>query len=255
MKKTIFRAARIICLCAVILTPAQLQATIIQNISGTSLTGDALLFESQLTITNDTLTVKLSNLSPTASNSPDDLLSSYFFDIYNSIGQRPELVLLTATGDVYQTSKSAADTLQTSNANLEAVSSGDNTWTFKIIDSSLNPYAGFVVGTVGNNNLTPNNLNGSIVGGMDYSIYVGDVSTQSLNGKFLVKDSITFTFSGLTGFSEADILKSYGFGTGTAPDSVLTHTEFPVPEPSMVAILGVGCLLLGKRTKRIARNV
>jgi hypothetical protein len=255
MNKTIFRAARIICLCAVLLYTAQLQATVIQNVSGTSSTGDAFAFESQLTISNDILTVKLSNLSSVASNSPDDLLSSYFFDIYNSIGQRPELVLLTATGNVYKTSKTAADTLQTANANLKAVNKKDDTWQFKTFDSSLNPSLGFGVGTVGNSNMAPNNFNGNLVGGIDYSIYAGDVSTQSLSSSLLVRDAITFTFSGLTGFSESDIVKSYAFGLGTAPDSVISHTEFPVPEPSMVAILGLGCLLLGKRTKRIARNV
>lgn len=233
--------------CVVLLTflAAQSEANIIQHVEGVSITGDAVIFESQLAISGDILTVTLSNFSMTASNSPDDLLSSYYFDIYNSIGQRPELVLMSATGDVYKTDTSSADTLQTANANLKAVAKNDNTWYFSAFNTAANPYLGFGVGTVGNANMTPNNFPGNIVGGIDYSIYAGDVTTQSLSNKLLVLNSITFTFSGATGFTESDVLNSAAFGLGTSPDSTLMF----IPEPSTLAILAGGILLFKIRRK------
>jgi len=67
-------------------------------------------------------------------------------------------------------------------------------------------------------------------------------TTQSLsNPAYLVKDSATFVFSGLTGFTESDIQPEFAFGLGTAPDSLIT------PEPATMILLGVGSLLLQKR--------
>lgn len=220
------------------------QATLIQRVEGFSATGDAVAFESQLTISGDILTVKLSNISLTASNSPDDLLSSYYFDIYNSAGLRPELVLLSAVGDVYKTSKSSADILYKPAANLKAVKKNDNTWYFSKFDAAAEPYLGFGVGTVGNSRMK-NNFPGNIVGGMDYSIYSGDVKTQSLANRMLVGGSITFTFSGLTGFTEADVFPASMFGLGTSPDSFLMS----IPEPSTLAILAGGLVLFKLRRK------
>lgn len=226
-----------LCVFAFIFVPAK--ATIIQTADGFSDTGDAVFFKSQLTITNDLLTVQLFNISPTASNSPDDMLSSYFFDIQNSLGQRPDLVLLSAYGDVYKTSKNSVDTLHAASANLKAENKKDYTWQYLQLNASKVPFLGFGVGTVGNSDLSPNNFNGNIVGGMDYSIITGEITTQSLHNRLLVKNSITFTFSGLTGFNENDISQSFAFGLGTSPDTMLVG----IPEPSTVAILCFGCLL------------
>jgi hypothetical protein len=223
---------------------AQLRATIVQRVEGVSATGDSVVFESQMAISGDILTVQLSNLSATASNSPDDLLSSYFFDIYNSIGQRPELLLRSATGDVYKTNKSSADTLQTSDADLKAVKKNDDTWYFSAFNSAANPYLGFGVGTVGNSKMT-NNFPGNIVGGMDYSLYSGDVTSQSLSDRLLVLNSIMFTFSGVTGFKESDVLHSAAFGLGTSPDSTLMF----IPEPSTLIVLAVGSLVFKIKRK------
>jgi hypothetical protein len=58
-----------------------------------------------------------------------------------------------------------------------------------------------------------------------------------------VKQLATFTFSGVSGSSEAEISTEALFGLGTQPDS----TGY-VPEPSTAALLGLG-LLLGARRK------
>jgi hypothetical protein len=108
-----------------------------------------------------------------------DVIAGFQFDIVNSSNNRPALTYVSATGDVYLTNKSSADVLQTADANLKAVNPGDDTWEFKAMNPAANPSLGFGIGTVGNNNLSPNNFSGSIVDGMDYSIYAGDVTDHS----------------------------------------------------------------------------
>ena len=107
---------------------------------------------------------------------------------------------------------------------------------FRSMDETADPFLGFGIGTVGNNNLSPNNFQGNIVDGIDYSIYAGEITTQNLDGQLLVKDTATFTFTGLTDFEEGDIGSAFAFGLGTKPDSLL------VPEPSIVLLLSIGVL-------------
>lgn len=236
--------------CILCFIAAIANGTIVQHLQGVSITGDAVDFSSYLTIANDTLTIQLFNNSSVTTNSPDDLLTSYFFEIKNSNGQRPTLNYISASGDVYQTNKNSADSLTQSNANLKAVNAGDNTWQYKALNSSYNPFADFGLSTVGNSIMTPNNFNGNITGNMDYSIYAGDIYTQNLNGKLLVKTKATFVFSGLTGFTEADIKPIFGFGMGTSPDKILAYTP-PVPEPATISFLVMGAIaVLRKRLNR-----
>ncbi len=224
----------ILLLPALIAVPAR--ATMIHEISGLSSVGHPVSLRAELTITGDTLTVKLINCSETPSQAPNDLLTSYYFDIIGTNNSRPTLTYVSALGDVYLTDKSNADSEQASH-NVKAVNPGDDSWQFLTMDDAWPPGLGFGIGTAGNNNLTPNNFNGNVVDGMDYGIYVGDVSTQSLANRMLVKNSVTFTFSGLTGFTEADIKPGFMFGLGTAPDSI-------VPEPTPLVLLSLASVIL-----------
>ncbi|MHC4783682.1 MAG: PEP-CTERM sorting domain-containing protein, partial [Planctomycetota bacterium] len=115
----------------------------------------------------------------------------------------------------------------------------DGTWQFVDFGAEMLPptinnvTGGFGLGTVGNG-AVDNNFNGSVVGTVDYSIY----APANLNNVELVRDSATFTFTGVSGYTEADIVDLYAFGLGTAPDSLL------IPEPATMALLGMGSLLL-----------
>lgn len=217
------------------------QATIIHSLSGISSVGTPVSFRAELTISGDILTVSLFNDSTASSTAPNDLLSSYFFDIVNGAGVRPVLTYQAAHANVYLARQNAADVLQTSNANVKAVNAGDGTWEFRTLNPTIIPGMGFGIGTVGNANLAPNNFHGNVVDGLNYSIYAGEITTRNLDNALLVKGSATFTFSGLTGFSESDIKLTVAFGLGTAPDSLL------VPEPATSAFLLLGGLLLCHR--------
>ena len=219
-------------------------ASVIQTVSGLSSVDNPVSFKAELAIAGDTLTVTLYNTSTVGSSAPNDLLCSYYFDIINSGSGRPTLTYVSAAGDVWLTDKKSADVLHTAGANLKAVNADDHTWQFKTFDTAENPFLGFGLGTVGNSNLT-NNFNGNIVDGMDYSIYAGDVTTQNLDDRLLVKGPVTFTFSGVSGFSEADISSSFVFGLGTAPDSLM-------PEPGTLLLLAVGGVMALLRRKRKA---
>jgi hypothetical protein len=230
-------------------------ATITFTASGDSSSGVPVSFKASLAISGNTLTVQLFNTS-TQSKAPNGLLSSFFFDVVKGVNTRPTLTYVSAVGDVYLTSKLNPDTLQTANKNLIALNSNDDTWQYRSLTATSNPYYGFGIGTVGNNDFGGNGFSGNIVGGMDYSIYAGDVDTQNLSGPdgcYLVKGKATFTFSGVSGFTESDIAHKATFGLGTAPDSLLPGVS-TVPEPTTM-LAGVLLLLpFGASTLRKLRK-
>ena len=241
-----FRLGLVVTLVGLLSTTAS--GTVVYNFSGTSTIGTPVAFQADLTISGNTLTVQLFNNSPTNSLGPNDTLGSIYFDIVNNSNVRPTLTYSSAVGDVYTGDKDNPDPLFQAGANLKAVSAGDNTWQYKAMNVSTNPPYAFGIGTVGNNNLTPNNFMGNIVDGFDYSIYRDDIVTQNLNGTKLVKNTATFVFTGVSGFTEADLAPTVLFGLGTAPDS--THVGM-IPEPSTTALVGLGLLgLLALRRRK-----
>jgi hypothetical protein len=234
------------------LAPAESIATVELSWSGaTPDTRVQVRFRADLSISGDTLTIVLTNdsanLDPSSpSLNPNDLLSSFYFDIVDDFDNRPTLTYASATGDVYLPDKDLADILQISGADIMAVNPRDNSWQFK---DGLSQAAGsslltFGIGAVGNNSLNPNGFNGNIVDGIDYSIYAGDITTQNLDGKSLVKESATFVFTGVSGFSEDDIDRVALFGLGTQPDSTAV-----VPEPGTFLLACLGLIGVGVRAQ------
>ncbi len=223
--------------------------------SGPSGTGTAVRVEAEMSIEGDILTVKLSNTSmtlptPSPSDSPDDVLGSFYFNLVDSSGHHPTLSYLnaTATGGVYQTSQMAADTLTFFTASrtgdgLVTYSTNPNKvkpdgWEFKQgFNEAQAPYLPFGLGTIGNNLLSPNNFNGNLVDGLQYSIYAGDVTTANLAEMYLIKEIATFTFAGASGFT---IGPEVVFGLGTAPDAWHTAQVVPLPAAVLLGMLGMG---------------
>jgi hypothetical protein len=241
------------------LLPAVSQAT--TSFLFESTTPDTLVdirFKADLTISGNTLTVVLTNDSlnhtdgASHSKNRNDLISSFYFDIFNGV-TRPTLTYTGATGDVCLFLNAAADDCTVTRDNtipgstetdLRAFSANDDGWQFKsgLTLSFGSETLAFGIGTAGNNDLNPNGFMGNVVDGIDYAIYAGTPGTatesgagSSIQGQYLVYNTATFTFTGVAGYTEANIRPEVLFGLGTQPDS----TGF-VPEPSTALLLGLG---------------
>jgi hypothetical protein len=226
-----------------------------------------------LSISGTTLTIVLANTSPTDTAAKAEALSSFYFDIVRD-SQRPTLTYLSADGPLFQILTSGSDTQywykpQTFTkgaqpSDLRAFTTNDGTWQFKSMNPALSPGLGFGIGTVGNNlfNNGSNNFSGNVVGGplkgasmIDFAIYRstrgGDIAPDnSLDGRYLLKNSGTFTF-GLDqklAWSNADIRQGATFGFGTLPEGTIVV----VPEPSsyVLALLGVAAFACRHRFRR-----
>ncbi len=240
--KTGVFATIVVCAGCLASISATANASIIQVGAGLSSVNTPVAFEAQLSISGNTLTIILRNNS-TQSLAPNDLLAGYYFDIVKD-GARPTLSLVSVSGDVYVGSDDSPDQLQTPQPDLMASDTNRGPWEFKVMTPTANPFLGFGLGTAGNSNLSPNGFNGNVVDGFDYGIYVADVTTQNMDATFLVKNQLTFTFSGVSGFSESDISSKYAFTMGTAPDSLMT------PEPATLTLLVLGGLFVIRRRTR-----
>ncbi len=239
---------------ALSLVPAGAQAVTFVFEDTTPDTGIDVRFTADLSITGDILTLVLTNDSLNHANgaspslNPNDLLSSFYFDVFNGVS-RPTLTYASASGDVCLTDKDAADdcSVVDKEADLRAFAPNDNTWAFRD-DTTLSFGADtltFAVGTVGNNSFGTNGFNGNVVDGFDYALYAGDATTANLNNDLFITGSITFTWSGATGFTDADIANEAVFGLGTQPDSF----GF-VPEPGTGLLLATGLLGLVLQGRR-----
>lgn len=241
-------------------------------------TGVDVRFTADLTIVGDTLTIVLTNDSlnhtngPSSSLNPNDVLTSFYFDIFNGTSRptlSPGIIPATspytgATGNVCLTLEFLPDdcSVVDKEGDLRAFVAGDDTWQFRDgldwqVGSSL-PLT-FGMGTAGNATFAStepviggggNGFMGNIVNGFDYGLYAGDVTTANLKDKFLTTGSITFTWSDptLEGFTDADIVNQALFGLGTRPDSFAL-----VPEPGTGLLLMTGLLGLawnGRRRRR-----
>lgn len=229
--------------------------------SGVSAAGTPVAFQAMLTIggsTGNDLTVTLANTSPVNSRYAADVLGSFYFDVASGT-RRPTLTYAGASGFVYQVRSGTTDvptfyTPQTFTPNccaasdLRAVKAGDGSWQFRTMDAAMYPFLGFGIGTVGNSSspiATGNGFTPAVVGTgtamINFSIYRGgDIDPQGqLNLKYLVRNSATFRFTGVAGYTEDAIAKKAVFGLGTGPDSTLLVV---VPEPEGFVIVATGCL-------------
>jgi len=214
--------------------------------------------------TGGTLKLLLENTSSGTSRAPEDLLTSFYFNVLSGTvtGTSAPLTYQSALGQVFYTVKgeipipdfevtyspppppggTLTDPVPPQPSNLQAFNTGDRTWQFRdglsLVASS--PPLAFGVGTVGNSDLAPNEFNGNIVDGFDFGIYVGDVFTEALDDSLLVKNSIHFEFGGFSGFSLSQISPHGVFGFGTDPGFIVS-----VPEPATLVILSFGAAACG----------
>lgn len=234
-------------------------------VSGTSAIGRPVAFRATLTIVSDTLTVQLDNTSPVNSTAAEDVLTSFYFDILSGTN-RPSLAYAAASGFTFLVRSGTTDlpyayTPQTFTqvggvaSNIRAVNNGDNSWQFRTLNTGSAPQLAFGIGTVGNNSLSPNGFTPQIVGQgntmINFAIYRGgDIDPVGvLDDKYLVRNTATFTFTGVSGFSESHIVDKVVFGLGTNPDSTFTVS---LPEPAAPGLVATGVAALAAR-RRVRR--
>lgn len=234
--------------------------------SGTSALGHPVSFSATFAIAGDILTLDLANTSPASTTDAADVLSSFYFDIASGTS-RPLLTYVSGSGFVYLVCNGAPDmpyiyTPQTYTAgsgtqsNLKAVNSGDATWQFRTMDLTANPLLAFGIGTVGNSVLSPNGFTPAVVGPTGNAMINFAISKGAeldpvgvLNYRFLVRDTARFTFSGVAGLTEANIVDKVVFGLGTGPDSTIT-VSLPEPRMAVAACAGLGVVAIATRRRR-----
>jgi len=242
-------------------------AAIMFPVSGTSALGHPVSFAATLSIAGNTLTVKLDNTSPVDSTDAADVLTSFYFDMLSGTS-RPTLTYAGAEGFLYLVRSGTTDlpyhyTPQTytqasgSVSNIRAVNNGDESWQFRTMNVSSAPQLGFGIGTVGNSAFSPNGFTPQVVGQgntmINFAIYRGgDIDPNGvLDNKYLVKNTATFTFTGVAGFTEAAIVDKVVFGLGTNPDSSFTVS---VPEPAACATATAAALAIAAHAALRRRN-
>ncbi len=202
--------------------------------------------KADLSISGNTLTVQLSNISSQPTADPSGALTSFYFDIDGA----PTLTYQSATGNVYLTREGTADILEpftTFRANSpDGGTTGDGRtnyrqghadgWQFKTTASF-----DYGIGTAGNSDLpmTGDRFHGDDVDGLDFAIITDDdVATENLANRYLVREMATFTFGLPTGssYSNADIGPIVAFGFGTAPDSFV---QTPLPGAVLLGFMGL----------------
>ena len=195
---------------------------------------NAVSASTSFSASGDTLTMMLTNTTAGGTLNRSDLLCSVYFSFAN--GTNPTLNYLTATGTVTPTS--GADL---TNQDLRAVTNGQNTWAYQSFSSLTFSGVSYEHGlsTVGNSSFTGGAFPGSLVGNDDYAIIAPGTNRaiSGLNNIPLVRNSVTYTFSGFTGRNLSDI-DHVLFGFTSSGGVMLEGTKFVVPEPSTYAMFG-----------------
>ena len=196
-------------------------------------------------VSGGTLTIVLTNISSSATPRPGATLTGIGFSI---TGSSPALDLST-------TALTSGSKIWTSSTSSNVTDALAGSWTDKV-DSSPPSGIKYGVATTGANGNF--NGNGIELGGSDPDY--GIAAAGSFPGGFggspnqypYIQDSLTFTFSGATGL-DLSKLTNVQFFFGTNGDYFAGKPD-AVPEPSTLAIAGLGALGLigyGLRRRRV----
>jgi hypothetical protein len=214
--------------------------------SGTnSVTGKALSASVTFDITNSSeLVVSLSNLGAPV-RAASDILTALYFDL-NGVTTLTPVSALLGPGSVLANGPTPSGTTLGDfweyKGGLSVAPDGD---TFGISSTGLN-----IFGPGGNFGTNSQKLDGGSYGVINGSPSGGN---GQIANEPLVDNTIVFTLNGLpAGFSLRSI-SGVEFQYGTTLTGTPLLTASPVPEPSALAVLGLGTAVLALRRK-VARN-
>lgn len=240
---------------------------VIFDASGTAASGRLVAVRATLAISGDGLTVDLENVSPANTTEASEVLTSFYFDIRKG-ASRPGLSFASAAGSVWLVRDGRTDVeyhylpqtfTQASGlqSDLKAMKNGDASWQFRVMSATAIPLLGFGLGTVGNSKFASNGFTPSIVGPagnsmLDFGIFRGgDLNPKGvLASRYLVKNRLTFRFTGLAGYDDSHIVGRAVFGLGSSPDSVLESVVVVVPEPATGLLTLTGVALAAAACRR-----
>lgn len=235
---------------ALIALPVRGETLISVPVSGTSAVGNPVAFRMTFTTSGSTLSLELVNESPVPSTATSDVLSSFYFDVFQDGVRPPLLALAAASGDVYEVRRNAPDvfvpgSLPGGATDLRALVAGAGTWQFRAMDPSFAPLLGFGIGTAGNSALSPNGFDPKLVNQADYTLYSTGTGTDinpvgNLAGRLLVRGTASFTFSGIDPTRPVVVPDRFALGLGTSPDSII----IAMPEPAAAGLIVPGTLVV-----------
>lgn len=263
--------------CGAILTllPRPALATIF-TVSGTLSGTHPVSASATFVSSGSTLTLTLFNTSPTPTTIyPDQVLSSFYFDMLVDGTGRVGLALTSGSGNVFKIIgggtaaqpylyvppvSGTAFTPGTGPSNLVASGIGYDTWYYKdTLNVSLPPNTAYGIGTVGNSTVFgTNGFPAQYVDQIDFGIFSGNASDprgnlNNVNYPYFVSGSATFTFAADRDISSYEFTDPYVFGFGTGPDQYISI----VPEPAGLALVGGGAVawwgLARRRRSRAGR--
>ena len=250
---------------AFLVAPLAARATTF-TVSGT-LSGSHPVSASATFLTSGTtLTLTLVNTSPTpATLHPDQVLTSFYFDMLTDGTTRVGLTYVSGSGDVFRIVgggmaaepyryvppvSGTAFTPGAGSSDLVASGKDYRTWYFrKDLNVTQPPSTAYGIGTVGNSTgFGANGFPAQYVDGLDFGIFSGAASDprgnlNTMAYPYLVGGSATFRFVADRDISAYEFSDPYVFGFGTNPDQAISFTPEPtgleVPGMVMLACWGI----------------
>lgn len=199
----------------------------------------------QLNLSGDSLTVVLTNTSLADVMFPADVLTAVFFHIDGApVSLTPVSAVLTAGSSVILDSQPVGGVVGGEWAYLGSLTESG------ILSGSNHGISSSGLGIFGGPSFPGDNLDGpAAVNGLQYGLTSAGDNPATGNGGImgsggLIKNSVTFTFSGATGLSLPQVRSAY-FLYGTA----VGEGGFAVPTPGVTALLGISATLASRRRR------
>jgi hypothetical protein len=228
-------ATGIATLSVAVITAVPAQAQLFTGSGTLSESGNSVSGSAEFSIAGDVLTVILTNTTAGGTRVRGDILTGLSWDV---TGSNPAL-MLTSIALTNPGSGAGKDRIFTSASTSNTSDPLSGTWTNKLGDSPIGEYG---IATTGFEEAFKAGQITRGTGGSDYGIISDDTAfNASVGSAFpLIKDSLTFKFSGAAALS-IDRINSVKLLYGTNGTGRVTTNIVPrIPEPGTLSLLAAG---------------